>query len=290
MANLTSGARKQGGQEVIDAIERDLLGFVGCTAVEEKSMNDTMTLSQRADALEEKMSRELDYIVIKSRLYSMAEGDMSPAPNAGALMAKHPNARVLMGDDPRLPPMPEKPTLIDFFKYRFGPAAHLLQSAKHAVNAGLPEKMVLACLLHDISTIGFIRGDHGYWGAQLVEPYVDEEVTWAIRAHQVLRFYPDESVGYDYPQSYIKAFGADYRPDPYVEEDYKRMRNHKWYMSGRMITVHDIYSFDPNVSVDIDDFADIIEKHFRQPEEGLGFDDSPSAHMWRTINMPTRML
>ena len=155
-------------------------------------MNDTMTLSQRADALEEKMSRELDYIVIKSRLYSMAEGDTGPAPNAGALMADNPNARVLMGDDPRLPPMPEKPTLIDFFKYRFGPAAHLLQSARHAVNAGLPENMVLACLLHDISTIGFIRGDHGYWGAQLVEPYVDEEVTWAIRAHQVLRFYPDE--------------------------------------------------------------------------------------------------
>ena len=80
MANLTSGARKQGEQEVIDAIERDLLGSVGYTAVEETSMNDTMTLSQRADALEEKMSRELDYIVIKSRLYSMAEGDMSPAP------------------------------------------------------------------------------------------------------------------------------------------------------------------------------------------------------------------
>ena len=127
-------------------------------------MNDVPTLSQRADALEEQMSRELDYIVIKSRLYSMAEGDMSPPPNAAKLMANNPNARVLMGDDPRLPPMPEKPTLIDFFKYRFGPAAHLLQSAKHAVNAGLPENMVLACLLHDISTIGFIRGDHGYWG------------------------------------------------------------------------------------------------------------------------------
>jgi hypothetical protein len=70
-------------------------------------------------------------------------------------MANNLNARVLMGDDPRLPAMPEKPTLIDFFKYRFGPAAHLLQSAKHAVNASLPENMVLACLLHDISTIGF---------------------------------------------------------------------------------------------------------------------------------------
>jgi hypothetical protein len=33
-------------------------------------VNDTMSLSQRADALEAKMARELDYIVIKSRLYS----------------------------------------------------------------------------------------------------------------------------------------------------------------------------------------------------------------------------
>src|SRR5258708_28143277 len=115
----------------------------------ENPVNDPQTLSQRADALEEKMSQELDYIVVKSRLYSMAEGDMGPAVNANAIMAKNPNARVLMGDDPRLPAMPEKPTLVDFFKYRFGPAAHLLQSAKHAVNAGLPENMVLACLLHD---------------------------------------------------------------------------------------------------------------------------------------------
>src|SRR6266851_4152826 len=133
-------------------------------------MNDAMTLSQRADALEQKMSDELDYIVIKSRLYSMADADMGPAPNAAAAMAKNPKARVLMGDDPRLPEMPAKPTLMDFFHYRFGPAAHLLQSARHAVKGGLSEKMVLACLLHDISTIGFIRGDHGYWGAQLVEP------------------------------------------------------------------------------------------------------------------------
>src|ERR1700686_5830926 len=97
---------------------------------EDVRMNDTMTLSQRADALEQKMSDELDYIVIKSRLYSMADADMAPAPNAGAAMAKNPKARVLMGDDPRLPEMPAQPTLADFFHYRFGPAAHLLQSAR----------------------------------------------------------------------------------------------------------------------------------------------------------------
>src|SRR5437764_14409596 len=115
-------------------------------------MNDTMTLSQRADALEQRMSDELDYIVIKSRLYSLADADMSPPPNAGALMAKNPKLRVLMGDDLRLPPMPANPTLIDFFRYRCGPAAHVLQSARHAVSGGLPEQMLLACLRPHLPT------------------------------------------------------------------------------------------------------------------------------------------
>ena len=57
-----------------------------------------------------------------------------------------------------------------------------------------------------------------------------------------------------------------------------------------MITVHDIYSFDPDVHVELEEFTDIIGRNFRQPEEGLGFDDSPSAHMWRTLNRPTKYL
>jgi hypothetical protein len=257
-------------------------------------MSDTMTLppsmAARADALEEKMARDLDYIVVKSRLHMLAEADFSTPPNPGQIMKGNPKARVLMGDDPRLPAMPEKPTLVDFFRLRFGPAMHLLQSARHAMKNGLSDKMVLACLLHDVAAVGFIRGDHGYWGAQLVEPYVDEEVTWAIRAHQVLRFYPDEAVGYEYPQAYVSLFGADYRPDPYIDEDYKRMRNHKWYMSGRLITMNDIYSFDPNVHVELEEFVDIIGRNFRQPEQGLGFDNSPVAHMWRAMIRPAKYL
>jgi len=240
----------------------------------------------RADALEQQMMQDLDRIPLRSVLFTSGDKDPTGPIQDPLPLGKH----VVQGPDPRLKAMPEKPTLMDFFKYRFGPCMHLLQSARHAVKGGLSEKMVLACLLHDISTIGFIRGDHGYWGAQLVEPYVDEEVTWAIRAHQVLRFYPDESVGYDYPQSYIKSFGADYRPDPYVEEDYKRMRNHKWYMSGRMITVHDIYSFDPDAKVELEEFTDVIGRNFRQPEQGLGFDNSPVAHMWRAMIRPAKYL
>jgi hypothetical protein len=186
--------------------------------------------------------------------------------------------------------MPAKPTLIDFFKARFATTSHLLQSATHALKGGHPEKVVLACLLHDIGVASFIRCDHGYWGAQMIEPYVDEEVAWAVRMHQALRFFPDPSVGYEYPEMYIKLFGADYKPEPYIVAEYERARNHKWYMTSRLITMNDIYSFDPNAKVNLDDFVDIVGRHFKQPKDGLGFDNSPSSHMWRTLMWPTRFL
>ena len=78
--------------------------------------------------------------------------------------------------------------------------------------------------------------------------------------------------------------------DPVPEEDYKRMRAHKWYMYGRQITVHDIYSFDPNVHVELDEFTDVIGRNFRQPEQGLGYDNSPVAHMWRAMIRPAKYL
>ena len=222
--------------------------------------------------------------IVKSFLFNLADGERSFGPRP------HGDARH-MGEDPRLPTMPEKPTLLDFFRLRFAPGqAHLLQSANLAQKAGLPEKMVLACLLHDIAIIGFIRADHGYWGAQLIEPYVDEEVSWAIRMHQALRFFPDESVGYEYPEQYRRMFGEDYQPDPYIVADYERARKHRWYMSARMICVNDLYSFDPDVHVVIEQFEDVIGRHFRQPPEGLGNDNTPASHMWRTIRRPCNAL
>lgn len=248
-----------------------------------------LSISERADALEHQKMRELDVIIVKSRLFTLGDSS-APVPNGAQLMAQNPGKHMLMGDDPRLPKMPEKPTLVDFFKYRFGPAQHLLQSARHARKSGYDEKVVLACLLHDIAVVGFIRSDHGYWGAQLIEPYVDEEVSWAIRAHQAMRFFADPSVGYEYPDMYTRYFGADYKPDAYIEADYKRARAHKWYMTARLICVSDIYAFDPSVVATLDEFTDLIGRHFRQPKEGLGFDNSPAAHMWRTLIRPTKFL
>jgi hypothetical protein len=247
------------------------------------------TLSERADDLEHEMEQELERAVSKSLLFNLADGRRDIDTSA-VLNEKYPGQYMLMGDDPRLPKMPAKPTLLDYFRCRFASMNHLLQSATHALKAGLPEKVVLACLLHDIGVSGFIRADHGYWGAQMIEPYVDEEVSWAVRVHQALRFFPDESVGYKYPDVYVKFFGPDYQPEPYIVEEYKRAREHKWYMTARQICVNDIYSFDPDAKVDINDFVDIVGRNFRQPKEGLGWDSSPSAHMWRTLMRPTRFL
>ena len=251
-------------------------------------MTTGQSMSERADALELQQMEELgERIVTKSLLYNLADGDQS----LGVGFAIGSGKRLLMGEDPRLPKMPEKPTLIDFFNLRFAPTTqHLLQSANLAQKNGLSEKMVLACLLHDISVIGFIRSDHGYWGAQMIEPYVDEEVSWAIRMHQCCRFFPDESVGYGYPENYVRMFGEDYEPEPYIKADYERARNHEWYMSARMICVNDLYSFEPDVVVELDQFTDIIGRHFKQPEEGLGNDNSPAAHMWRTLRRPCNAL
>ena len=246
-----------------------------------------MTMLARAEASDHAAAEAMDrYVIVKSVIYTSGERDpREPPAKQDARGRVH-----LMGHDPRLSRMPERPTLLDFFRHRFGPATHLLQSARLALKNGAAEKIVLACLLHDIGNIGFIRADHGYWAAQLVEPYVDEEVAFAIRYHQVLRFYPDESVGYAYPEAYVRLFGADFVPEPYVEREYRYALGHKYYMSARLLTVNDLYAFDPALQVGLEEFTDIVGRHFRQPKEGLGFDQSPSAHMWRTINWPTRYL
>ncbi len=198
----------------------------------------------------------------------------------------------MMGQNANLPVMPERPRLLDFFHYRFCDIAfrHLLQSAKLALDAGQSETVIIACLLHDISNGALIRSDHGYWGAQMVAPYVSEEVAWAVQYHQALRYFADDSVGFKYPDAYNQFFGPDYEPPEYIQKAHQEARNHRWYMTSRLITIHDIYSFEGGKEIDPAIFTDIIGRHFREPEEGLGFDNSPVAHMWRTMIWPNNFL
>lgn len=195
-------------------------------------------------------------------------------------------------------PLPEKPNLADILTERlhvpwFGmpiaAARHGVQCGKLAMAAGCDDETILACLLHDVG-LAVNRPDHGWWGAQLIEPYVSERISWAIRYHQALRYYPDESVGYQYPEMYVKMFGENYQPPEYIAAAHREALAHRWYMTARHITMYDDYSFDRDAPIDLSPFVDIIGRHFKQPKEGLGNDGSSTAHMWRTIIDPTKLL
>ena len=48
--------------------------------------------------------------------------------------------------------------------------------------------------------------------------------------------------------------------------------------------------FDDATELDPDAFTDVIGRNFKEPKEGLGFDGSPTAHMWRTMIWPNNFL
>jgi hypothetical protein len=208
----------------------------------------------RADALERRMLAELNTAIASRQNGGLQESNKTKSSQfesgkyptaaeveaqietrmyrsgAGFLMVPRTGANVK-----RLAPMPANPTLLDFFKIRFMDTAnHVLQSATLAMKNGMSEEIILACLLHDVVQ-ELIRTDHGWWGAQLFEPYVPKKVTFAICYHQALRYYADPSVGYEYPDLYRQLFGVDYVPPAYIDETYRMVRKHRWYMEPRMV-------------------------------------------------------
>ena len=254
----------------------------------------TMSSEDKAEALEHYMEEELDTLIAARdgteevlympdgeaiALSELQQGDSRPARGTGSLFAR---AR-------EYAPMSDKPTLVEFFEKRFAPANHVLQSATHALETDQPERTIFACLMHDV-VLNLIKVDHGEWGAQLIEPYVEERISWGVRYHAPLRFYPDESVGYEYPEMYNRIFGEDYVPEDYIKRAADHATAHRYYMEARLITLNDTYAFEDGKEVSLDPFVDIIGRNFRQPAEGLGFDNSPVDHMWRTIANPNRPL
>ena len=255
-----------------------------------------MTHEARADALEH---------YLEERLYAQAE---SEAAGGGSGAAEFPTTEEIHAAIPTrhyrrgvgglfvatqpgtnvafLPDMPAKPTLTDFFANRFMRTSnHCLQSANKAMERGVQEEVVLACLLHD-TVQELMKTDHGYWGAQMYAPYVPEITSWAIRYHQALRFFPDEAAGYSYPDLYHRMYGMDYVPPPHIQAAKTFAESHKWYFAAREVTVSDLYAFDDAARVSLDPFMDLIGRHFKQPAEGLGYDNSESAHMWRSMINP----
>src|SRR5947207_2174327 len=141
---------------------------------------EAMSSEARADALEH---------------YMIAQLDKPAAPAAQPLQMRRGTGALFGGPSPSgqrpeltaLATMPERPTLTDFIRLRGTPGIgnHILQSANDALKKGESEETVLACLLHDY-VLNLMKPDHGWWGAQMMEPYVSQKVSWAIRHHQAL--------------------------------------------------------------------------------------------------------
>ena len=70
-------------------------------------MSTAPSSSELADAIEHRQMEELgERVVVKSLLYHLADGERTLGPRPAG-------AGLLMGEDPRLPSMPEKPVLAD---------------------------------------------------------------------------------------------------------------------------------------------------------------------------------
>src|SRR3954452_18675185 len=102
---------------------------------------DSKSMSEQADELEEQMMQSLDRVPSKSPLYTM--GDIDPRFGAARPPLK-PGQYMLQGPDPRLPAMPARPQVLDFYRLRLrqGGLQHMLQSANLARKNGFPDKVV----------------------------------------------------------------------------------------------------------------------------------------------------
>jgi hypothetical protein len=159
-------------------------------------MIETMTTLERAEAAERAMSEELDRVVVKSVLFTSGEQD----PTKPAQRPPDQGKRYLMGPDPRLPRMPDKPTLLDFFKYRFAPANHLCRARGSRRRAGDERSSSCPARHHR-------RGSSAATAAtgQLSPTWTQRSagpsgITRAAFRRRVR--------GYSYPAMYVKLFGG----------------------------------------------------------------------------------
>ena len=80
--------------------------------------------------------------------------------------------------------------------YQVSRLRHVLQTATRAERAGADDEWVLAALLHDVGDV-IAPFTHGQVAAEILRPFVPEEVAWTVRHHGLFqRFYdvrlPDE--------------------------------------------------------------------------------------------------
>ncbi len=137
-----------------------------------------------------------------------------------------------------------------FSGYRVSRLEHSLQSATRAYQAGEPEEMVVAALLHDIGD-GLAPASHSEMAASILRPYVSGRVYWIVKHHGLFQMY-----------YYAHYFGGD-------RNARERHKDHRWYQDTvAFCENYDQNCFDPDFkSRPLSFFRPMVERVFAQPKE-----------------------
>ena len=122
---------------------------------------------------------------------------------------------------------------------------HCLQTATRAERAGADDEVVVASLCHDIGKAISVPNHPGI-AAEILKPYVREDVYWMIKAHQDFQ-----------GRHYYAHFGADPNArDKYAGSD--------WYgLAEQFADEWDQTSFDPDYDTEsLEHFEPLVRKVF----------------------------
>jgi predicted HD phosphohydrolase len=125
---------------------------------------------------------------------------------------------------------------------------HALQTATFAGKAGADDELIVASLCHDIGKLNSVF-NHPAIAAEILKPYVREEVYFAIKAHQDFQ-----------GKHYYHHFGGDvnardkYRGEPYFE------------LAARFADEWDQVAFDPDGPYEpLEHFEPLVRQVFASP-------------------------
>ena len=125
---------------------------------------------------------------------------------------------------------------------------HALQTATRAERDGASEELIIAALCHDIGKAISIQ-NHPAIAAEILKPYVSEEVYEVVRTHQDFQ-----------GRHYYALMGMD-------PEARAKYRNESWYRLAEQFTDEwDQASFDPNYdTLPLSYFEPMIDRVFAVP-------------------------
>jgi predicted HD phosphohydrolase len=126
---------------------------------------------------------------------------------------------------------------------------HSLQTATRAEEGGADEEMVLAALCHDIGKFVSVP-NHPRIAAEILKPYVRDEVYHVIRTHQDFQ-----------GRHYYHHFGGD-------QDAREQYRGEAWFATGeRFADDWDQTSFDPDYPTKpLSHFEPLVRKVFATPK------------------------